>query len=84
MTGGHEVAPIPGRCCIVADSEEAGRGLLLQPLLGVALVDPGLPCELGEGERTLRCDQRVEVEAAPDMDAEQLERPQCGVEQPLG
>ena len=63
--------------------EDAGDGLLLEPLAGVARVDAGGRGQLGGGRRPGSAQRPVQAEAVAEVDAEQLERAGGGLEQPL-
>jgi predicted ATPase len=64
--------------------EQAGDGLLLEPLAGVARRDAGALGELVGRERPARLERAVEAELGPEVDGEQLERAEGGSEEALG
>ena len=68
----------------VDDLEEAGDGLLLEPLAGVARGDAGAVGELVRRERAVALERAVEAELDAEVDGEQLERAERGAEQALG
>ena len=68
----------------VDDLEEAGDGLLLEPLAGVARCDAGAVGELVRRERAVALERAVEAELDAEVDGEQLERAERGAEQALG
>ena len=68
----------------VDDVEEAGDGLLLEPLARIARVDAGAVGELLRGQRAVTLERAVEAELDAEVDGEELERAERGAEQALG
>ena len=66
----------------VVDRDEPGDGLLLEPFTGVSGRDRGTGREVADGHLAAVTDGVVEPETAPEVDAEQLERPDGCFEQP--
>ena len=65
------------------DVEEAGDGLLLEPLARVARVDAGGVGQLAGGDRAVALDRAVEAEPRAEVHGEELQRAQRGAEQAL-
>ena len=65
----------------VVDRDEPGDGLLLEPLPGVSGCDRGAGRQVVDGHLAGVTDGVVEPEAAPEVDAEHLERPDGRFEQ---
>ena len=72
----------PASAVDVVNGEDAGHGLLLQPLLGVAGGDTGGVGELGDGAGAAE-QGVVQAQAVAQVDAEQLKGADGGVEHPL-
>ena len=83
VLGVERVAPPPARLRTV-DVEQAGDGLLLEPLAGVARRDARPVGELGGRQRPVLGERGVEAELGAEVDGEQLERADGGAEQALG
>ncbi len=83
VAGGQREATLVRRRRRIVDLEDPGRGLLLQPLAGVALVDPGRFGQLLGGQRATLGDGRVEPEPMAQVEAAELEGRDRGVEEPL-
>ena len=66
----------------VVDRDEPGDGLLLEPFTGVSGCDRGAGRQVVDGHLAGVTDGVVEPETAPEVDAEQLERPDGCFEQP--
>ena len=64
--------------------QDVGHGLLLQPLAGVALVDPRPSGELGGRGRPAPGEGAVEAQPVAQADRQEVERPQGRLEQPAG
>ena len=65
----------------VVDVDERGDGLLLEPLARVARGDAGRGGELGGGQRTALGQRPVEAELGAEVDRQQVERAERGLEQ---
>src|SRR5262249_49260754 len=65
------------------DLEDRGDRLLLAPLPRVALVDPGPRGELRRRQPVAVRERRVQPEPPPEVHAEQLQRAESRLEQPL-
>ena len=76
-------APRLGGGVRVVDLEEAGNGLLLEPLARVALVDPGGRREPAGRQRPGVAQRAVEAEPPADVDAEELQRADRALEESL-
>ena len=59
---------------LVGRLEQAGHGLLLEPLPGVALGDAGARGQVGGSARACLGQPAVEAESSSEVDGEELER----------
>jgi hypothetical protein len=84
VLGGESVAAHFGGGAGIVDLEEAGDGLLLEPLVRVAWRDAGGAGQLVRGPRAVLDQGSVEAELGAEVDGEQLERAERGAEQALG
>ena len=73
MTGGQGVAARVGAGGDVVDIEQPGHRLLLQPLAGVAGIDPRAGRELGPASRARVAEGGVEPELDAELDRQQVE-----------
>jgi hypothetical protein len=76
-------APRLGRRVRIIDLDEAGDGLLLEPLARVALVDARCRGEPTGRERPAVAERQVETEPPADVDAEELQRADRALEEAL-
>jgi len=70
VRGQREAAGVAGSRCIL-DGEEAGGGLLLEPLEGVARCDAGRAREAVRGHRPVLAQGAVEPEATAELHGEE-------------
>lgn len=63
--------------------EDRARSLLLEPLSRVPLVDTSGSCQLCRGLRSLLGEDAVETQTLAEVDAREVERPDCGEEEAL-
>jgi hypothetical protein len=84
VLGVERVAARFGSGVRVLDVEQAGDGLLLEPLARVARCDAGGAGKPVRGLRAFLDQCPVEAELGAEVDGEQLERAERGAEQALG
>lgn len=84
MLGRQAVPPLVGRPVRLLGDEEAGDGLLLQPLARITLGDARTFGERRRRQRAIRHERGVQAQFLPDVDAEELERLDGRLEQARG
>ena len=67
----------------LGDVEDPARGLLLEPLARVSLVDPGRHCELVGRQRAALRERAVQPEPVAQIHAAEIERTDHGSEEPF-
>ena len=83
LVGQCEAAGLGGGVGVV-DVEEAGDGLLLEPLARVARRDAGAARELAGGQRPALVERAVQAELDAEVDGAELERAERRAEEALG
>jgi hypothetical protein len=76
-------APPVGFFVLVLDAEDPGRRLLLEPLARVARMDAGRLRQLAGRRRATVSERAVETEPIAQVDAEEIEGRDRGLEEPL-
>jgi hypothetical protein len=81
VTGGKTKSALPFIAGI--DYQDLGDGLLFEPFLRIALVDPAPLGQLEGGQRTVGGEPLVEAELFADIDMEKVEPPNAGFQEPF-
>jgi len=68
---------------LILDGEDPGRRLLLKPLTRIPRVDPGRLRQLPGRRRAAVSERTVKAEPIAQVDAEQIEGRDSGLEEPL-
>ena len=68
----------------IVDLQDPGGGLVLEPLAGVAFVDPGARRQVGGRHAFVPRHRPIQPEPIAEVDDERIEHPKTGVEQALG
>ena len=74
MPSGKAQAPLGRVVRVLLQIEDPTRGLLLEPLAGVALVDAGGLGQLGGGQRAAVGQRPVETELVAEVHGQEIER----------
>ena len=82
MRGRERVSSLVRRLLGVVHLQDPGHRLLFQPFPDVSGMDPGSPSQLVRCLRTLLRQLSVQAEAISEVDGQEIESAQAGLEQP--